>query len=668
MKTEYPNEFTFDHSLKDFFERGIEGLVRENIQNSLDAKNLNKDEPVIVEINNGYLDIKEIPGYKELVKHINSLESYNEYDRATILNMKSSLDKYINSKKDIPFLSFEDSNTTGLSGVPSENNLNTQGSWYSYAYYRGSHHSTYMEKEKFISGGSHGIGKISSNAASELYLMYFINNDSSGNENISGNISLIDHEIKGKKYRGNGVFTDHKYVGEDIKFYPPTNSFSYPFSKKSQGLKILIPFLSPKYTNKTVDIVRAVCDSFFVAILDGRLEVEIDELSINKVTIFDIVKDEKYYPNQNRFDMRDDHTPIYIDTYLNNKLDYKLEVKDGFSNKYTFDLYYQVDEDIKSGRFAIVRKIGMTIENRKVSGFIHNGPFSGIIIPSNSTTDKYIKNLENASHTSLESESIANQDHAKSAKKFLSNLEKEIVKLVESSLKKDEKDTEDIDTSDMIYSTVNILGKNVIKIDDNFITVNKSGKTGLSKDSKDPNFSLDEKSNDMPKKSKGFIGSKKVKEDSPNEKKSKDKKRDKARDKYRERKNKSSEKDSSNKIYEDSEKLNKSPILTSQVKRAQVGNTEIISIFTSDSIEDHIKKASIFFSIIDGEGRINEDVIDFSLCIDKIVDTNSNKNLSFRKNKINNASIEKGNISLKLYFNENYNRDYKFNLDLEYKS
>ncbi len=34
LKTEIPKEFNFDHSLKDFFERGIEGLVRENIQNS----------------------------------------------------------------------------------------------------------------------------------------------------------------------------------------------------------------------------------------------------------------------------------------------------------------------------------------------------------------------------------------------------------------------------------------------------------------------------------------------------------------------------------------------------------------------------------------------------------------------------------------------------------
>ena len=246
LKSEYPIEFNFDHSLKDFFERGVEGLVRENLQNSLDAKNLDKNLPVKVEINSGKLKMSDIPGINDLIVHINSLRSKNEYAFETIENMLKVIKNHQSMNQDIPFLSFEDSNTTGLTGVPKKDNLDTDGSWFSYAYYRGSHHNTDMENMKSVSGGSHGIGKISSNAASNLHLMYFINKDKFGNENISGNISLIDHRIDDKCYTGNGIFTEFvKEENQIPKFYPPINKFAYPFCKESQGLKIIIPFLSP---------------------------------------------------------------------------------------------------------------------------------------------------------------------------------------------------------------------------------------------------------------------------------------------------------------------------------------------------------------------------------------------------------------------------------------
>lgn len=669
LKSEYPIEFNFDHSLKDFFERGVEGLVRENIQNSLDAKDLDKNLPVKVEINSGVLKMSEIPGINDLIVHINSLKSKNEYAHETIENMLRVIKDHQSIKQDIPYLSFEDSNTTGLTGVPRKDMLDTDGSWFSYAYYRGSHHNTDMENMKSVSGGSHGVGKISSNAASNLHLMYFINKDNFGNENISGNISLIDHKVDGKCYTGNGIFT--KFVKEDNqipKFYPPTNNYAYPFCKESQGLKIIIPFLSSKYNNIN-KIVKSVCDNFFVAILNGELEVSIDEIDINKDTIEDIVKDERFYPVQDRYEMRDDHTPIYVDTYLNYKLDDKIIIEDKFDNSYSFDVYYQTDENIKSGRFAIVRKIGMTIENRKVSGFIHNGPFSGILIPSDIKTDGYLKKLENASHTKFEYESIANPIEAKAAKKFLQDLNDKIVEFIESSRKEEVGEVKDVDTSDMIYSMINIFKKNTISISD---TNNTRGNGNINTSDKDKNdITANSKKiiNEQPNQNKGFIDSNHVREDSEKLKIDREKSKKENKEKYKKRNNNSHKTNN----YDDDDisgsltSKSKSSILTSSIKRVQLSNKEIIKIDTSDLLDENINKANIYFYLIDGTGKVGESNIDLAYCFDIIKDINNNNKLKFRSNKVYGASIYDGKINLELNFNDNYNKDYKFNIDVEYE-
>lgn len=663
LKTEVLKEFNFDHSLKDFFERGIYGLVRENIQNSLDAKDTSQNNPVIVNIEKGFLKINELPYIEEIKDHINSLKGYNEYAEETIKNMKETLQKYDTEVQEVPYISFEDLNTVGLSGVPTKNKLDVSGSWSSYAYYRGSHHRTEMESKHFISGGSHGIGKISSNAASALHLMYFSNCDESNNMNISGNISLIDHSIDNQKFSGAGIFTEHVIDNGELKFYPENNFYNYPFKKETRGLKIIIPFLMPKYSD-TKEIVKAVCDNFFVSILDGELEVNVDLLEINKNSIKDIVKNTKYYPNQSREKMRDEHTPVYLETYLNFKQDEIFEVDDGFGNKYKFNIYYQNNENIKSGRFAIVRKIGMTIENRKVRGFIHNGPFSGIIIPQNKETDAYLKKLENASHTRLEYDSISNQNESKIAKKFLKNLENSIIDYISDSLKVEESEIEELDTSDMIFSVENILSKNIMPLSNYKEIYNGNGEELNLSDSKIGTEDHElEISDSRGINKEGFITSNTFKSTKKNNARNiKQKKLH-----LNKQSNKKPNKFSTNNLFENDENYSVSSVLTSSIKRVQLKDKEYIMILASREIGDDIKKANVYFSRIDGDGEKEKEIFELNQNFVNIFDKNNEKKLSFKRNKISDVSILNGKIMIELFYNDKYNKDCKFNLNLEYK-
>jgi hypothetical protein len=59
-------ESNFDKTLERFYNLRIPGLVRENIQNSLDGRLLGTTDPVIVTINTDTIQTDDIPGIGEL--------------------------------------------------------------------------------------------------------------------------------------------------------------------------------------------------------------------------------------------------------------------------------------------------------------------------------------------------------------------------------------------------------------------------------------------------------------------------------------------------------------------------------------------------------------------------------------------------------------------------
>lgn len=60
----------FNNTLEKFYKLGIEGLVRENIQNSLDGKLSDSKMPVEVIIKTGVVKDLDIPGIEEVREHI----------------------------------------------------------------------------------------------------------------------------------------------------------------------------------------------------------------------------------------------------------------------------------------------------------------------------------------------------------------------------------------------------------------------------------------------------------------------------------------------------------------------------------------------------------------------------------------------------------------------
>ena len=616
-------ESTFNKVLEKFYDLGISGLVRENVQNSLDGKLPGSNEPVIVTIKTGKINKEFIPGLEDIKERISCLQGRNSYTKETVEHMQNKM-----NAEDVDYISFEDSNTKGLTGAKNGQSDSKKDTWGIYAYNKGVHSEEEDSAVEKSRGGSHGIGKIASNAASELHMMYFANCDAEGNKHLGGTVQLIEHKYKDNYYRSTGYFTDIKHIDQNkTKFYPYENTFNEVFEKNTRGLKIIIPFLREQFNNEK-EIIKSICDSFFIAILEKKLEVVVNDKIINSKTIEKYIKNKDYYI-QEVSEIKDEFTPLYLNTYKNIEAR-EIQIQDT-KDKYNFKLYFNYDEEIPKGRVAIIRTIGMKIEDKKVKRNV-NKPFNAVLIPESTKEDAFLKSLENESHTELTFEHIKDQVLQRNAKRFINNISKEIAKIIEGEIKKNNPTDGVMDTKDILYVVESQFKKDLSKT---IATVK------LNKGNKETTISKVKE--DIPKKEKKKKDEKKPKKNKPLKKVMKDR----------------SEEDLDG---ESKEKLDRYSTYPDMVERIIIGNKEFVKFDFNGS--DEIKKAKvcdIALSVVDGMGDECANVeFDMNDNYETAIDKATGKVCKIDNNLIKDVKIIKGIALIELRLKSNYNKALKF--------
>ena len=616
-------ESTFNKVLEKFYDLGISGLVRENVQNSLDGKLPGSNEAVIVTIKTGKINKEFIPGLEDIKERIACLQGRNSYTKETVEHMQNKM-----NAEEVDYISFEDSNTKGLTGAKNGQSDSKKDTWGIYAYNKGVHSEEEDSAVEKSRGGSHGIGKIASNAASELHMMYFANCDAEGNKHLGGTVQLIEHKYKDNYYRSTGYFTDIKHIDQNkTKFYPYENTFNEVFEKNTRGLKIIIPFLREQFNNEK-EIIKSICDSFFIAILEKKLEVVVNDKIINSKTIEKYIKNKDYYI-QEVSEIKDEFTPLYLNTYKNIEAR-EIQIQDT-KDKYNFKLYFNYDEEIPKGRVAIIRTIGMKIEDKKVKGNV-NKPFNAVLIPESTKEDAFLKSLENESHTELTFEHIKDQVLQRNAKRFINNISKEIAKIIEGEIKKNNPTDGVMDTKDILYVVESQFKKDLSQT---IATVK------LNKGNKETTISKVKE--DIPKKEKKKKDEKKPKKNKPLKKVMKDR----------------SEEDLDG---ESKEKLDRYSTYPDMVERLIIGNKEFVKFDFNGS--DEIKKAKvcdIALSVVDGMGDECANVeFDMNDNYETAIDKATGKACKIDNNLIKDVKIIKGIAQIELRLKANYNKALKF--------
>ena len=622
-------ESTFNKVLERFYDLGIAGLVRENIQNSLDGKIPGETKPVIVTIKTGKVNKSDIPGLDNIKERIECLVGHNSYTKETIEHMQNKM-----NQEEVDYISFEDCNTKGLRGAKNGQSYRPEDTWGIYAYNKGVHseeEDSTLEKSR---GGSHGIGKIASNAASELHMMYFANCDEQGNKHLGGTVQLVEHKYKDKYYRSTGYFTDIKKIeNNEERFYPYENTFSEIFKKDTRGLKIIIPFLREQFNNE-VDIIKSICDSFFIAILENKLEVIVNDKNINSKTIKKYIENKKYYV-QDVAEMKEEFTPLYLSTYMKKK-PMQITIED-IKEKYNFNLYFNYDEYIPKGRVAIIRTIGMKIEDKKVKGNV-NKPFNAVLIPDSTKEDAFLKSLENESHTQLSFEHIKDQKLQRNAKRFINNISKVMAKIIEDEIKKSNPTDGVMNTEDVLYYVESQFKQEL---------ADSLGTVKLSNGDKEKTVVKIEQ--DIPKKK------------DPKDKKEKNKEKKKPLKKVK-NKPRNDENDNDEQTEEVSpEKLITYSAHPDRVERLVIRDKEYVKFDFTDTDEmKKVKLCDITLSVIDGMGQEYNNEFNMKDNYEYVIDKATGHKCKIENNLIKDVKVVKGNVQIELKLKENYNKALKF--------
>ena len=616
-------ECSFNAVLKKFGELGIDGLVRENIQNSLDGKDTTSGLPVEVHINVGNMLAQEIPGLDEVREHINALHGDNPYATETIASLQEKI-KEINVK----YISFEDRNTKGLTGAGNGSKFNEMDTWGAYAYRKGMHHVEENQEQENLRGGSHGVGKIASNAASDINIMFFANCDKNEEKHLGGTVQLIEHKLNGHCYRQTGYFTK---VIDDNHYVPFENdSFAEVFQKDTRGLKIVIPFLKEDYCNEK-DIVRSVCDNFFVAILRKELIVFVNEKKIWNENIRDFISDTEYYEVQDPAGMKNCFTPLYVNTYLQQE-DVRIVIKD-ISTEHYFNLRIVYNKDIKKGRMAIVRSNGMKIEDKKITSFA-TAPFNAILLPASSEEDKFLKTLENESHTELVSGHIQDIKLKRNAVRFINNISKELGPLISNMMKEANPVDGKIDTSDIIYELQTDFKKS-IRESTTTVHLTKSA----------------EKSDKVIVQMKAKV--------KPKKKKTEQQRRESVAKKImRQLKRKEGQGQKVTRV--------RYTMYPESVQRIIVEDVEILC-FDFSELDGYSNEdiCNVGFVMIDGTGKEVDEDYNVSKNYDYVEDQNTHKNCMTEGNLIKDVSIRNSKMKVKMQLSKQYNSNLKFSYFVE---
>ncbi|MDQ8201218.1 hypothetical protein QEH56_23840 [Pelagicoccus enzymogenes] len=268
----------------DTLENVSEALVREGIQNSIDAAlERGEQREVKVEI---CLETSPSTSAKNYLESLRAKGSQH-FEAGLPDELKQGL-----RDENLSYLTFEDFGTKGLTGDVKDFGLGRSGDNAFFAFFRAEGRSP--KKEGNL--GRWGIGKHVFSAASNLktYLGFSIR-DEEPRQVLMGTASLQSHSVGDTDYLQDAWFGVSSGVGETeaplpVEAHEEIESFRKAFGlsrSNETGLSIVVPFVSSRVEYN--DLVSSTIRNFFWPILQGALTVLIscgeEKVTLNADTI-----------------------------------------------------------------------------------------------------------------------------------------------------------------------------------------------------------------------------------------------------------------------------------------------------------------------------------------------------------------------------------------------
>ena len=378
-------DFVQDHSSAHFSDDPIPKLVREIIQNSLDARESGISDPIVVKFTDTEVE-RELIGASQLYKHLTAC-----LDRAKAEGMPQAVRRiYENARKAlkrarIRCLRVTDSGTTGLS----------DSKWDALVVQEGA-----VQKSDFgAPGGSYGVGKNAvfnlSDAQTVFYSTQYFNRREGRVEKMQGKAKLMSH----KSPVGKGQDVQH------IGFYKASNgeplfTRQIPdfFRLDETGTGVFIMGFNPRSSDWMDEVTTAVIENFFYAVHHKQLIVEISTDSENVAITHERI--------DQLFEAKSPQDPnAYY--YYRAIRDEKAEQTDRIDKIGILDVHVLTGSGPR--RTAYVNRNGMLITDsreQKVNPIAPRGKslwpaYATVVSPTTDQGDTWIRTMENPSHDSV---------------------------------------------------------------------------------------------------------------------------------------------------------------------------------------------------------------------------------------------------------------------------
>ena len=259
-----------DAGVETFRSDTLKSLVRETIQNSLDASAT--DDPVVVEFRNYEIRPEEIPGVDSLRKAmlLCAFEAERQGTEDARDFFRNALE--VGSRETVRVMLVSDHGTTGLRGADT---CEPGKDWSRLIKENGS------SSKGGSSGGSFGIGKNSTFACSDLRTIYVSSMDDGGIESHIGVSRLMSFRPEGSDKYTMGV---GYYSGSDrnVAIRSQLNAVGVEARRRDDpGTDILIIGFKCE-GDMTREIIKQALVHFLVSIWKGKLAVKVNGVTVNE--------------------------------------------------------------------------------------------------------------------------------------------------------------------------------------------------------------------------------------------------------------------------------------------------------------------------------------------------------------------------------------------------
>lgn len=416
-----------DSGIETFSAQVMHSLVRETIQNALDARK-DPEKPIEVEFKEFSMSVEDFPGRSSFSKSIHACLDDNEDEDAKKF-FQQAVDKIDGNEGDFfKVLRVSDFNTVGLQGAET----GEKGSnWSRLVKEKGS-----SNKNK-TAQGSFGIGKSAPFACSDFRTVFYSSlYEKEDGERVESNIGvarLISFKNDAFKTETNegwttgmGFYSDN----DQLKAILKRADFDPSFNRTTSGTDIYIMGFTASEDFEG-SVKTSVLRNFLVSIWKGLLTVRINGSEISKDTlqkyVWELPSDEKenkelkeYYDLLTRTDRKIVVIPLKVSEYGE-----KYGFKDG-----ECELRLKEGNDLNS-RILLTRRSGMRLfEQDHISGSIK---FTGVLLMNGANMNAAFRKMEVPSHDAWAPDRIKDSKEKRKAKQMLDDFKKYLRKCVKDS-------------------------------------------------------------------------------------------------------------------------------------------------------------------------------------------------------------------------------------------